>query len=201
MTPLRRTGTAGSASATRAWCLRRICGRASSTWDSLEIMKSFFLALILTAAAAAAPRAADVPMTKLAWMTGDWQQTSGSRVIEEHWSTPSANTLIGMSRTVRDGRTVSFEFLRIEQRGNGTFYVAQPNGRPPTDFKLASWTDAELVFEGDGTDRVKRITYRKQGLNGLAATVEGEENGKTFRQEFRYSKAAAVIRPLTEGSR
>jgi hypothetical protein len=164
-------------------------------------MKTLFSALCLTAAIVATPGAADVPMSKLLWMTGDWQQTAGARVIEEHWSTPSANSLIGMSRTVRDGRTVAFEFLRIEQRENGTFYVAQPNGRPPTDFKLASWTDTELVFEGDGSDKVKRITYRKQGPNGLAATVEGEENGKPFKQEFRYVKALAVIRPLSDGAR
>ena len=93
-------------------------------------------------------------------MAGDWQQTSGTRVIEEHWSTPSTNALVGM---MREGRTVAFEFLRIEQRESGTFYVAQPNGRPPTDFKLANYADGELVFEGDGTDKVRRITYRRQG--------------------------------------
>src|SRR5262245_38894552 len=158
-------------------------------------------ATLMLAVAVAAPQAADVQMSKLTWMAGDWTQTSSNRVIEEHWSTPSANGLIGMSRTVRDGRTVSFEFLRIEQRESGTFYVAQPNGRPPTDFKLASWTDTELVFEGDGSDKVKRITYRKQGTNGLAATVEGEENGRAFKQEFRYAKAVAVLRPLSDGAR
>ncbi len=46
--------------------------------------------------------------------------------------------LVGMSRTVAAGRTTSFEFMRIEARADGIYYVAQPGGRPPVDFKLAS---------------------------------------------------------------
>jgi hypothetical protein len=165
------------------------------------MMKHVFVGVALAVTLTAALAAADVPVSKLTWMAGDWQQTSGARAIEEHWSLPATNALIGMSRTVRDGRMVSFEFLRIEQRDGGTFYVAQPSGRPPTDFKLTSSTDTEVVFEGDGTDKVKRITYRRQGPNGLYAAVEGEENGKTFKQEFRYTRALAVVRPLSDGSR
>jgi hypothetical protein len=143
-------------------------------------MKKFLPVLILAVAAGTSAAAADPALTKFTWLAGDWQQSLGAsrpdeiRIVEEHWSTPSANGLIGMSRTLRGERTVSFEFLRIEQRESGIFYVAQPNGRPPTDFKLASWTETELVFEGDGSDKVRRITYRRQGPTGLYASVEGE---------------------------
>jgi hypothetical protein len=27
----------------------------------------------------------------IAWLSGDWQLTSGTRCIEEHWTTPSNN--------------------------------------------------------------------------------------------------------------
>jgi hypothetical protein len=133
-------------------------------------------------------QAADVSLSTLTWLTGDWRLATGNRTIEEHWTAPTANALIGMSRTVRDDRMVAFEFIRIEQREKDIFYVAQPNGRPPTDFKLSSAVDGELVFEGDGRDRVKRITYRRQGPNGLYALVEGEERGKPFQLEYRYTR-------------
>jgi hypothetical protein len=143
-------------------------------------------------------QAADVSLSTLTWLTGDWRLAAAdNRTVEEHWTAPAANALIGMSRTVRDDRMVAFEFLRIEQREKDIFYVAQPNGRPPTDFKLSSAADGELVFEGDGKDRVKRITYRRQGPNGLYALVEGEERGKPFRLEYRYTRGVpAFPRPI-----
>ena len=82
----------------------------------------------------------------LGWLAGDWQLTAGGQCIEETWTAPSNNLLVGMSRTVVGGRTTSFEFVRIEARTDGIFYVAQPGGKPPVDFKLASESGAELVF-------------------------------------------------------
>lgn len=154
--------------------------------------KILFCAIVLGFAPASP--AADLPLTQLAWLSGDWQLSSGNRMVEEHWTTPTANALVGMSRTVRDGQMIAFEFLRIEARDHDVFYVAQPNGRPPTDFKLTGSTDTEIVFEGDGKDRVRKVTYRRQGPNGLFALVEGEENGRAFRSEFRYTRAVGVRR-------
>jgi hypothetical protein len=55
----------------------------------------------------------------IGWLAGDWQVMDGKQCIEEHWTAPSSNLLVGMSRTIEDGRTVSFEFLRIEARADG----------------------------------------------------------------------------------
>ena len=163
-------------------------------------MKRIALATCLIAINSGVSLRADGSLVaSLTWLAGAWQLANGNRLVEEHWTMPSANSLLGMSRTTRDGRTIAFEFLRIEQRDGGdVFYVAQPGGRPPTDFKLARSTDNELVFEGDGKDKVKRITYRKQGPNGLYALVEGEEGGKPFKSEYRYTRALGVLRPLVD---
>lgn len=126
-----------------------------------------------------------------AWLAGDWQAVSGARCIEEHWTRPSSNMLVGTSRTVEGGRTVAFEFLRIEARADGIYYVAQPGGRPPVDFKLSSEDAAELVFLNPGhADHLKRIVYRRQGDAGLAARVEGEDSGRAFAVDYPYRRAA-----------
>jgi hypothetical protein len=151
-------------------------------------MRRVAYAVCVVAMSGVSGQAAEVSLSTLTWLTGDWRLATGNRTIEEHWTAPTANALIGMSRTVRDDRMVAFEFIRIEQREKDIFYVAQPNGRPPTDFKLSRAADGELVFEGDGRDRVKRITYRRQGPNGLYALVEGEERGKPFQLEYRYTR-------------
>src|SRR3954471_8103227 len=58
----------------------------------------------------------------IAWLAGDWQLTNQTRCIEEVWTAPSDNMLVGMSRTVAAGRTSSFEFMRIEARTDGIYY-------------------------------------------------------------------------------
>jgi hypothetical protein len=128
----------------------------------------------------------------LSWLAGSWQLTSGARCVEEHWTLPSANMLVGTSRTVEGGRTVSFEFLRIEARADGIYYVPQPGGRPPVDFKLSTENAAALVFLNPGhADHLKRIVYRRQGDAGMSARIEGEDNGRAFAVDFPYRRAAA----------
>jgi hypothetical protein len=127
----------------------------------------------------------------IAWLSGDWQLTSGTRCVEEHWTAPSSNMLVGTSRTVEGNRTVAFEFLRIESRADGVFYVAQPGGRPAVDFKLASGLGPELVFVNPGhADHLKRIVYRRQGDAGLAARIEGEDGGRPFAVDYPYLRAS-----------
>jgi len=127
----------------------------------------------------------------LTWLAGGWQLAKGARCIEEHWTRPSSNMLIGASRTVEGGRTVAFEFLRIEARADGIYYVAQPGGRPPVDFKLSTDNASELVFLNPGhADHLKRIIYRRQGDGGLEARVEGEDDGRAFAVDYPYRRSA-----------
>jgi hypothetical protein len=138
-----------------------------------------------------------VTLHDLAWLAGDWQLTAGPRCVEEHWTLPSSNMLVGTSRTVEGGRTVAFEFLRIEARTDGIYYVPQPNGRPPVDFKLASESASELIFVNPGhADHLKKIIYRRQGADGVAARIEGEDGGRAFAVDYPYRRA-----PNTAASR
>jgi hypothetical protein len=59
--------------------------------------------------------------------------------VEEYWTRAAGNMVIGMGRSVTEEKTVFFEYLQLAQRADGIYYVAQPRGRPPVDFKL-SWT-------------------------------------------------------------
>lgn len=128
----------------------------------------------------------------IAWLAGDWQMTTASACVEEQWTGPSTNMLVGMSRTVAGGRTTAFEFMRIEARADGIYYVPQPNGRPPVDFKLSSENAAELVFVNPGhADHLKRIVYRRDGDAGLAARIEGEDGGRAFAVDFPYRRTTS----------
>jgi hypothetical protein len=126
-------------------------------------------------------------LDSLAWMAGEWQMTRGATCIEERWMRPANDMLIGMSRTVQNGRTTSFEFMRIVSRGDGVYFVAQPGGRPPVDFKLAAASSSEAVFVNPGhADHLRRIVYRRSGAGELTARVEGEDGGKAFAADYVY---------------
>ncbi len=154
------------------------------------------IGMVTASALAIAPQERSVK--ELAWLAGDWELREGTECVEEHWTLPSADKLIGMSRTIdQAGRTKSFEFVRIEARADGIYYVAQPGGRPGVDFKLTSEPGSgmhELIFANPGhADHLKRIVYRRDGDAGLAARIEGENNGKAFAVDFNYRRAPSNV--------
>jgi hypothetical protein len=71
-----------------------------------------------------------VTLRDIGWLAGEWQIASPARCVEEQGTAASSNMLVGMSRTVEGGRTKSFEFMRIEARADGIYYVAQPGDGP-----------------------------------------------------------------------
>jgi hypothetical protein len=111
-------------------------------------LPSFCLVLLLARGVPAL--AGDPPPTlaALSWMAGSFQTEPAAGVTtEEHWSQPGGGAMIGMGRTVKGGRMVSFEYLRIVERADGVFYIAQPGGRAPTEFRLTRLSPTEVVFE------------------------------------------------------
>ena len=100
------------------------------------------------------------------------------------WMKPAGNLMMGTGRTVKGGRTVDFEFLRIEQRADAIFYIAKPKANAEeTPFKLKTLTGNEFVFENIEHDFPQRIIYRLNG-NSMVARIEGTQNGKFMGIDF-----------------
>lgn len=125
-------------------------------------------------------------MAELSWIAGDWQTAPGGRrQIEEHWTAVAGGSMMGVSRTVAGDKTVEFEYLRIEQRADGIYYVAHPKARcPGTDFKLRRASSTEAVFENPQHDFPKRIIYRKTD-DGLTASIDAGEGSKAMSFVFK----------------
>lgn len=103
---------------------------------------------------------------------------------------PRGDMLVGMSRAVRDGRTVSHEALRIEARGEGLVYVADPSGQTLTEFASVEVTDTSAVWENPGHDFPQRIIYRKGPGDSLFARAEGEGDGGVRGADFHLARVA-----------
>jgi len=121
-------------------------------------------------------------ISDLSWMSGDWQSPAGSRSqVEEHWTKPAGASMMGMSRTIVGEKTAEFEYLRIEQRTDGVYYVAHPKAQcPGTDFRLTRSSASEAVFENPQHDFPKRIIYRRIGDDSLTASIDGGEGTKSM---------------------
>lgn len=144
-----------------------------------------------SAAPAQATSAAPAPaasIDSLSWMAGAWTGKMGKAGIEEHWIPPAGKTMMAVARTVVGDRTVAFEFLRIEQRPDAIVYIAQPGGRPPTEFRLTASTPTSATFENPRHDHPKLIRYSRQDENTLVAEIEGDEQGKRVSQRFVFQK-------------
>jgi Domain of unknown function (DUF6265) len=141
-----------------------------------------------SASAPAAPAAPAASIDSLSWMVGSWTGKMGKAGIEEHWIPPAGKTMMAVARTIVGDRTVAFEFLRIEQRADAIVYIAQPGGRPPTEFRLTASTPTSATFENPQHDHPKLIRYTKEGESTLIAEIEGDEKGKRVSQRFVFKK-------------
>jgi hypothetical protein len=145
------------------------------------------LGAALAMALAATPQTAP-SIESVRWIAGEWKGSMGKAEIEEHWTPLKGGGMLGVSRTVAGGRMVMFEFLRVVERPDGVFYIAQPGGRSPTDFKLTKATEREAVFENPQHDHPKVISYTQQPDGSLVARLEGDEKGKHVVQEFKFQR-------------
>ena len=119
----------------------------------------------------------DVAPEALSFLAGCWSgEVRGAR-YEESWTSAEGGVLLGTSRTIRDGRVVEWEFLRIARQDGRWTYLAQPGGRPATAFPLAGAGARTLTFENLAHDFPQRIVYTRAG-DRLTARVEG--GGRTL---------------------
>lgn len=125
-------------------------------------------------------------LNDLSWFSGCWQmERAPGRVSFEQWTRPQG-IMIGLAYSLRDGKIVDHEFLRLIERDGDIFYVAIPVRQKETDFKLTSLKGGTAVFENPEHDFPQRIIYRKSD-GGISVRVEGEENGQTRGFDLIYS--------------
>jgi hypothetical protein len=153
----------------------------------IQIFGALMMAAFLSGAPQAGTAVSTLKIEDLSFMSGGWQERSNNIQVDEHWTAVAGGSLLGLSRTVRDGRMVGFEYLRVETRPDGIYYVAHPRGKSPgTDFKLIRLQGREAVFENLLHDFPKRIIYRRNQDGSLTARVEGDGSEKEKAQEFHY---------------
>ena len=132
-----------------------------------------------------APTKEVAALEPLGWLEGCWRGDVNQREYREHWMPLRGGMLIGVSQTVMQGKMQGYEYLRLELRPDGVYYVAAPSGKEETAFRLQEQTvdkeegrnDTIFTFTNPRPDFPQRIVYRRASGGWLYASVEGKVGG------------------------
>lgn len=136
------------------------------------------------------PPASGERIEAAAWISGCWARRSAQTVTEEQWMAPRGGAMVGMSRTVRDGKLVEYEFIRLFEREGKLVYQAMPSRQAPAEFTSTAVSDTLMIFENLAHDFPQRIIYRRRGADSLVARIEGPGPGGPRGVDFRFARDA-----------
>jgi hypothetical protein len=140
----------------------------------------------------------------LAFIAGHWVGAEQGITLEETWLPPGGGIMVGLHRDVKDDGSVFYEFLRIEVRTAGIYYVARPSNQPEGEFRLKRVTaDADgvspaspqtrertvtavAIFVNPAHDFPQEIIYEKMGDGTLRASIHGTVDGKERWATWEY---------------
>lgn len=135
---------------------------------------------------AAPPGPAD-GVRPLAWISGCWELERGARVTTERWA-GGDDLLLGTSHSTSEGRTVGWEFLRLDVSESGHIaYHAHPSDQLPTTFEAKLVTEDSVVFTNPAHDFPQSITYRRRP-DSLLASIWGETSSGEREIFFPYAR-------------
>jgi len=126
----------------------------------------------------------------LRFMTGCWRGPAGQgATLEEYYTAPAANLMLGVSRYVREGTVTDYEFTSIEQRDSDLVLTPRPKDQTSASFRLRRLTEGEVVWANPAHDFPQVIGYRRVAPDSLVARIEGPGPQGTRAMEWRMARA------------
>ena len=126
----------------------------------------------------------------LAFMVGSWQGNGDGYHIEEVWSRPSGDNMMGMFRYVQEGKGVFYEMMLIEQTVDGPVlrlkhFNAGLIGWEEKDevisMPLVHVSKSEAVFEQ--IDKTKKLKYVNENPGQLDVYLEELQDDGAWKVE------------------
>ena len=108
--------------------------------------------------------------------------------------------MLGTGRTVRDGKTVEYEFVVVREENGQLAYEAHPSGQPSAVFRASAVDAARVVFENPEHDFPQRVGYERRGADSVLAWIDGKQNGESRRIEFPYTRVPCSTTPAATGA-
>jgi Domain of unknown function (DUF6265) len=149
------------------------------------------LPLLIGASTRAPSHAAPPTLADLAFMAGCWQGPSGDgATIEEYYTAPTDNLILGVSRYTKGSRVTDYEFSTIAREGGEIVLTPRPSGQEPAPFRLTRLDSAGAVWENPSHDFPTLIAYRRGPGDSLIARIEGPGRDGKRAMEWRMGPAS-----------
>lgn len=150
-----------------------------------------FVALCLLHATGSTFAANEASLSQLAWLSGCWSAEGSELGSGEQWMPLAGASLMGIGRTIRQGKTVAYEFMRITENSDGKLaFFAQPSGKPPASFPVRSMSSTDVVFENLDHEFPQRVIYRLVTPTQLRAGIEGMRDGTLKTVEYPMTRVS-----------
>ena len=151
------------------------------------MLKKCILLFIFSGALLAQSGAKKNTLENLDWLAGCWENKSEKFTISEQWMKPAGEAMLGMNRTVANGKMGQYELLQIKRDEKGAiWYLAAPSGHKVTKFKLVNYKNKIATFENLEHDFPQRIIYEQVDKKKILARIEGESKGKKKAIDFPF---------------
>lgn len=161
--------------------------RAAPAFPLLLALPVLTLAAACGGADDAGPPGPAAELAPVAFIAGCWEGPAAGGeaegTLEEHWTPADSDMMLGTGRVFREGRVVSYEFMRMESTPEGIVYVPYPEGEEEASFRLREAGPGSVVFENLQHDFPQRIIYRRTPEGGLAVRVENQRRGMDWTLE------------------
>jgi Domain of unknown function (DUF6265) len=161
----------------------------------MRAIVSALVAGLLAGSGATALRQTEVarPTLKdLGFMAGCWRGASdGGAMIDEYYTPPTDNLMLGVSRYTKGGRVTTYEFTTIAAEGDSDLVLTpRPAGQSPADFHLSKLEPGLAVWSNPKHDFPQVISYRRLGTDSLAARIEGPGPNGPQSSEWKMGRVA-----------
>ncbi len=150
----------------------------------MKFLFSLFIALVFTLSVSAQSN-----LEKLSWLEGGWATEKWGGTVEEYWSAPKGNSIIGMFRFVVKGEVQFTEhFMITEEQGTVVLKLKHFHGDftgweekdEYVEFPLIKVEEQAAYFEG--------ISYERVDESTLKVVLDMEENDTIETEEFIFEK-------------
>jgi len=131
-------------------------------------------------------------LAPVAFLTGCWAEETPGAGLREYYAPPASNMMTGLSRFLRGGRVVDWEFHRIDAGPSGPTLTPHPRGVASVTFSPVAMTGNRIVWENADHDFPQRIIYERIGPDGLMVRIEGGEGEKARAVTWHMRRASCT---------
>jgi hypothetical protein len=145
----------------------------------------------------AAESAASTSIADVAWIAGHWGLEQPAGTLEEIWSAPRGDCMMGMFRWMKNDKLWIYELLTIREEAGTLVFRFRHFGKAleaweakdqPLTYRLKSLTSDEAVFENSESEKAARYIFRRSGDDALLIRLESEKDGRVGADEFSYRR-------------